>query len=337
VIDVAIDARMTRRMSLGVRAYLRELLARLPVVAPDLRVAAVGRGENFSLAEQLDLPRALARSGAKIAHFPTTFAPLVRRTPYVLTIHDLIHLRFPHFFGRATGLHYRLVGVPLARGAARLVMGDERTVRDCERYLGVGPERCRVVPLGYDRALLEPAPPLATERPFLLYAGNQKPHKNLRVLFAAWAAIAPHVAIDLRITGTPASLAATAFRRTSGSIVFTGHLDTRELRRHYRAATAYVHPALVEGFGIPMLEAAVLGTPVIASANAIPSIVAPYAATFEPDDVRALTALLDDVARDRTPYAARAAEGAEPLRAYTWDRFAAGTAAVYREVIECSS
>jgi len=91
----------------------------------------------------------------------------------------------------------------------------------------------------------------------------------------------------------------------------------------------------VEGFGIPMLEAAVSGTPVIASAGAAPGIVAPFAATFAAADVRTLGGLLDDVLRYPEPFRARAAEGAAVLRAYTWDRFAAATAAVYREVIEC--
>jgi glycosyltransferase involved in cell wall biosynthesis len=336
VIDVAVDARITRRMSFGVRAYLHELLARLPRVAPDLTVAALGSGENFGPDEQLGLPRAILRSGAKIVHFPTTFAPLLRPRPYVLTVHDVIHLRFPAQFGRATGLHYRFVGIPLARGAVRLVMGDERTIRDCATYLGVGPERCRVVPLGYDPALLEDAPPLKVERPFLFYAGNHKAHKNLAVLYAAWAAIAPQYDIDLLVTGDGDPELAQRFSRSRGRLIFTGHLPAAELRRHYRAASAYVHPALSEGFGIPMLEAAVVGTPVIAAASAIPSIVAPYAATFEASDVAQLTALLDGLMRDPAPFAAHAAEGVQPLRAYTWDRFAAGTAAVYREVIECS-
>jgi glycosyltransferase involved in cell wall biosynthesis len=336
VIDVAIDARVTRRMSHGVRAYLDELLARLPRAAPDLTIARVGRGENFGLAEQIGLPRAIARSGAKIVHFPTTLVPVLRPRPYALTIHDLIHLRYPALFGRPTALHYRLVGVPLARGATRLLMGDARTVRDCEMFLGIGPERCRVVPLGYDPALLDDASPLPVERPFLFYAGNHKAHKNLATLYAAWAGIAPQREIDLRVTGTVDPRLAQRFSRSRGRLIVTGNLAPEQLRRHYRAALAYVHPALAEGFGIPMLDAAVVGTPVIASAGAIPSIVAPYAATFDATNVAQLTAVLNDIVRDPAPFTARAAEGVQPLRAYTWDRFAAGTAAVYREVIECS-
>ncbi len=334
--DVAIDARITRRMSFGVRAYLHELLTRLPSAAPDIRTARIGSGENFSLGEQIGLPCAIVRSGAKIVHFPTPFAPLLRPRPYLLTIHDLIHLRYPTLFGYPTGLHYRLVGIPLARGAVRLLMGDPRTIRDCEVFLGVRPERCRVVSLGYDAALLEEERPLPLERPFLFYAGNHKAHKNVAVLYAAWAGIAPQREIDLRVTGNADPQLAARYSRPRGRLILSGHLAPAELRRHYRAALAYVHPALVEGFGIPMLEAAVVGTPVIASSGAIPSIVAPYAATFDAPNVAQLTALLDDLVRDPAPFAARAAEGVQPLRAYTWDRFAAGTAAVYREVMECS-
>lgn len=336
MIDIAVDARITRRMSFGVRAYLSELLARLPAAAPDLRVGAVGRGENFGLAEQLELPYEIAQSGAKAIHFPTMFAPIVRSRPYVLTVHDLIHLRYPQLFGRATALHYRLVGRPLARAASRLVMGDERTIGDCERLLGVPPERCRVVPLGYDPALLDADEPLRVDRPFLLYAGNHKAHKDLATLYAAWAAIAPQRPIDLRVTGNAEPGIVARYTRVHGNLIFTGHLSQRDLRRHYHAALAYVHPALNEGFGIPMLEAAVCGTPVIASVEALPAIVAPYAAAFVAGDVRELGVLLDDVVRDPGAFRARAAEGVAPLRAYTWDRFAAGTAAVYREVIECS-
>jgi glycosyltransferase involved in cell wall biosynthesis len=336
LIDVAVDARTTRRMSVGVRKYLGELIARLPAAAPDLRCVPIGRGENFGVSEQLGLPLAIVRSGARLVHFPTTYAPLLRPRPYVVTIHDLIHLRYAALFGRSAALHYRFVGVPLARAARRLIVGDERTIADCEALLGARPERCRVVPLGYDPELLEAREPLVAEQPFLFYAGNHKPHKNLGTLFAAWAAIAPQRTIDLRITGNADPGIAQRYWRQRGRLIFSGHLTPAELHRHYRAALAYVHPALSEGFGIPMLEAAVVGTPVIASAGAIPSIVRPYAWIFDPSDVGALTALLDEVVRDPTPFAARAAEGARPLQAYTWDRFAAGTAAVYREVIECS-
>jgi glycosyltransferase involved in cell wall biosynthesis len=86
-----------------------------------------------------------------------------------------------------------------------------------------------------------------------------------------------------------------------------------------------------------MLEAGVVGTPVLASATALPSILRPYAATFEPHDAFKLRAMLVDLVANPGRFRQRAAEGRRALRAYTWDRFAAATAAVYREVVHGSA
>jgi glycosyltransferase involved in cell wall biosynthesis len=338
VIDVAIDARVTRRMSAGMRAYLAALLDGLPRVAPDVTVHRVGRGETFGLSEQFDLPVEIRHVAPALTHFPTIYTPLIRRSPYVATVHDLIHLEYPRLFGAATSLHYAVVARPMLRGAALLLMGDERTARLCERLLGIGPDRCRVVPLGYDPELLEPPEhPLRPARPYAFYAGNHRPHKNLGALYEAWVALPPAVELDLVLTGPDDPAARAAYVRANGTLQFLGDVEPAELARRYRAAQAYVHPALSEGFGIPMLEALVVGTPVIASSTAVPAIVAPYATTFAPQDVLALRAALADVAANPAPHRRRAAEGSTATRAYTWDRFAAATADVYREVADESS
>jgi glycosyltransferase involved in cell wall biosynthesis len=333
VIDVAVDARVTARMSMGTRAYLDALLARLPSVAPELRVARVGHGGNFGWDEQVALPRELVRLAPRLVHYPTTFAPVVRRRPYVVTIHDLIHLRYPDLFGRATAAHYALIGAPLARGAARLLMGDARTVDDCVRFFGVPRERCRVVPLGYDPAVID-AEPAVGPRPYLFYAGNHRPHKDVPVLLAAWAALDAEIPLDLVLTGPDEPALRARYRRAGSELHFLGTISGGELARRYRGALAYVHPARCEGFGIPMLEAAVAGTPVIASEGAVPEPVAPFAATFPAGDRERLTELLRTLVADPAAARARAAEGVRPLRAYTWDRFAASTAAVYHEVLD---
>jgi glycosyltransferase involved in cell wall biosynthesis len=335
VIDVAIDARITPRMSAGMRAYVHALIGGLPRVAPDIRVHAVGHGLNFGIAEHVDLPREIARAKVALTHYPTVFVPIRRRKPYVAMVHDLIHLQFPQYFSRMTAVFYELVAIPMLRDANMLLMSDERTVEACERFLRVPRERCRIVPLGYDPALIEtPAVPAAPpQRPYLFYAGNHRPHKNLATLFKTWTELPEALALDVVVTGDPDPKALARYRRRNGELHFVGALDDAELAATYRGAAAYVHPALAEGFGLPMLEATVLGTPVIASATAVPSIVAPYAVTFAPHDALALRAALTDVVANPARYRQRAAEGSVALRAYTWDRFAAATAAVYREVV----
>lgn len=337
MIAVALDARVTPRMSVGVRAYVRALLDGLPRVAPDIALHPVGHGLNFGFDEQLRLPAEIDRLAPALTHYPTIFAPLRRRRPYVAMVHDLIHLQYPQYFGFGTAAFYAVAVKPMLRGAALLLMSDERTADACVELLGVERERCRVVPLGYDPVLFAPAEARTPRRPYVLYAGNHRPHKNLGVLYEAWAGLPEAVELDLVITGAPDPAALERYRRPGSELRFAGTLSDAHLVAGYRAASAYVHPALAEGFGLPMLEAAVCGTPVIASVTAVPAIVAPYAATFAPHDTLALRAALLDLVANPASYRRRAAEGHAALRAYTWDRFAAATAAVYREVVDGSN
>ena len=330
--DVAIDVRRTRRMSVGTRVYLDELLRGLPTAAPELRIASVGRGENFGFGEQIGLPLELSRLQPRLVHYPTLFAPAIRAQPYVATVHDLIHLRHPEFFSRATALFYATLGGVVARGARLLCMGDERTIDDCERYLRVPRARCRVVPLGFDRALLTTTARASGERPYFFYAGNHRPHKNLVTLYTAWSRLEGPV--DLVLTGADEPEVRTIFARPDAAIRFLGDVSNETLWAHYRGALAYVQPALAEGFGIPMLEALAVGTPVIASEEAVPTIVRPYATTFPARNATALCGVLQAAIDAPAGPRRLASEGAVAVRAYTWDRFAAATAAVYHEVLD---
>jgi glycosyltransferase involved in cell wall biosynthesis len=325
VIRVVLAARPTTRASAGMRAYTRALLERMPRVAPDIELIPV----DAPLALH---PLALRAARPQLVHLPyLEAAPLVPR-PYVAMVHDLIHLQFPALFSRATALYWRVVAAPLYRGAARVLVSDERVAADCVALLGVARERIRIVPLGFGEGVAG-AEPWAAQRPYVLYAGNHRPHKGLETLYAAWAALPENLALDLVLTGPDEPGVRSRYMRQNGEIAFLGELDEATLARRYRGALAYVQPSLAEGFGIPALEAAVAGTPVLGSTAAIPSILAPFAQTFAAGDAAALASLLAALARDPARARERAAEGAVTLRAYTWDRFAASTAAVYREVV----
>jgi glycosyltransferase involved in cell wall biosynthesis len=325
MIRVALAAHATSRASAGMRAYANAVRERVPRVAPDIDLVAVD-------APLLAQPLALRTAGAALVHVPyLETGPFVPR-PYVAMVHDLIHLRFPALFSPLTAAYWRVRAAPLYRGAARVLVSDPRVADDCVALLGVARERLRVVPLGYDDALLRGAP-FAAQRPYLFYAGNHKPHKNLPALYAAWAALPDEIALDLVLTGRDEPDARARYVRRNGEIAFIGELDTVQLGARYRGALAYVQPSLAEGFGIPALEAAVSGTPVLASAESVPAVVAPFAQTFAARDVAALGAAIAQLARDPARARERAAEGVAVLRAYTWDVFAASTAAVYREVL----
>lgn len=322
---VALATSVTPRASVGMRLYARALHERLPRVAPDLAVISVD-------APLAALPFALHAARPQLVHLPYLENPPLIPRPYTAMVHDLIHLRFPEFFGRATALYWRFVAGPIYRAAVRVLVSDPRVADDCVALLGIERGRIRIVPLGYDDAILT-AEPWRAERPYLFYAGNHRPHKGLETLYTAWRDLPEELAIDLVLTGPDEPQARARFQRARGAMTFVGDLDSAELARRYRGALAYVQPSLAEGFGIPLLEAAVAGTPVVATTSSVPSVVAPYAWTFAPGDAAGLAASLAGLARDPETGRRRSAEGAVALRAYTWDRFAVETAAVFREVL----
>ncbi|HTV73682.1 MAG TPA: glycosyltransferase family 1 protein [Candidatus Acidoferrales bacterium] len=331
MIDIALDARLTPPMSVGMKAYAAQMTARLPGVAPDLRFATFTQGANFSLDEQLVFPLRLARARPRLTHFLSLYAPLLAPRPFVITIHDLIHLRFPQFVKRRVGPYYHTVVRSVCARAARVLTDDEKTIGDLRALLGVAPEKVRVVALGVDDVYLAPVIPEIAQRPYFLYAGNHRPHKDLPTLLNAWAALPEDVAVDLWLTGDDDLPPAWHTTRRNGTLRFLGDVTNERLAGLYAGSVALVHGALCEGFGLSMLEAAAVGVRVIATAEAAPSVLAPHMECFPARDTQALSALM-----------AQALEQPEPgrrdalrtiARGLTWDRCARATAEVYREVL----
>jgi glycosyltransferase involved in cell wall biosynthesis len=329
---IALDARLTRQMSVGMKAYAQELAARLPRVAPDMQFYVFDRGSNFGWDEQVRLPLEMRRRRPDVSHFLSLYAPVLPPRPYAITIHDLIHLRFPEYFKSKVGPYYRTVVRLACARAARVITDDERTVTDLQRFLGVDSRKVRVIPLGADDAFFAPAVPFDAPRPYIVYAGNHRAHKDLATLFAAWAGLPDDVELDLYVTG--AGDAGAGYTRANGHIRMLGDVSTTELAGYYASAMALVHPALCEGFGLPMLEAMAVGCPVVACEDAVPGVLRSAALTFPARGVEQARAHVTALARDPARRAALAGTGRMLARTLTWDRCAERTAQVYREIME---
>jgi glycosyltransferase involved in cell wall biosynthesis len=325
MIRVAVAAHATPRASAGMRAYAAALLERIERVAPDVHLVDVAS----PIALQ---PIALRLAHPELTHIPYLEAGPLPPRPYVAMLHDCIQLRLPALYTGTVAAYWRFVAGPLYRNATRVLVSDTRVAADGADLLGIRADRFRTVPLGYGDGIPD-AQPWPSERPYAFYAGNHRPHKDLATLYAAWASLPDELALDLVLTGPDEPAVRRRYVRPNGTIAFLGTIDDATLAQRYRGAAAYVQPSLIEGFGLPALEAAVAGTPVIATTTSIAEIVAPYAHTFAPGDVGALASLLAAAVTGADSLRERAAEGAANLRAYTWDRFAASTAAIYREVL----
>ena len=334
---IGLDARLTRQLSVGMQTYARELARRLPRVAPEYDYVTFTAGGNFGWSEQVALPWKMRRARVALAHFLALYAPVVIPVRYVVTIHDLIHLRFPQYFKAKVGPYYHTVVRSLCARAARIITDDERTIEDLVALLGVDARKIRVIPLGVEERFLETVSPRVAARPYVLYAGNHRRHKDLPTLFAGWSALPESLGVDLYVTGSD-DFGGELKRRSTAhrQIVALGEVTASELAGLYAGARAFVTAALREGFGLPMLEAMAAGCPVVACASAIPGVLKDAALTFPPRDSAALRAQLLTMLTDDELRRATIERGRQAARALTWDRCARATADVYHEVLQPS-
>lgn len=348
---LGIDARVTSHMSAGMRRYVRELARALPAVAPEFEYVTFTHGDNFGWSEQVELPLAIGRTRVTLVHFLAHYLPVVVPARFIVTVHDLIHLRFARQFKRHVGPYYRTVVRHACARAARVITDDERTVEDLQRFLGVDPKKVRVIPLGTSPSeatgVEGPSPVIPSvgseatgvegpprERPYFLCVGNHRAHKNLQMLLDAWQSLPESCDVDVCFTGADdfggALQRASQGRRRAGVL---GDLSDDDLTRWYRGAVALVHPALREGFGLPLLEAMAAGTPVLASDEAAPGVLRKAALLFPAGDVRMLADRLREIASDEGLRTSLVNEGLMLAKRLTWNRCARETAAVYHEVL----
>jgi glycosyltransferase involved in cell wall biosynthesis len=332
---IGLDARCGRHISVGMRTYMKEVSARLPRVAPEFEYRRYTQGENLAALEQVALPLRMRRDRIDVAHFMSQYVPLFAGGRFLFTIHDVIHLRFLEFFKPTISPYYRAVVRRAARKAARIITSDSRTIGDLVTLLGADPAKIRVVPLAPRERFFTQAQPYHAPRPYLINVGNHRVHKDIPTLLAAWSALPARYEIDLYLTG-PDDFGGELQRRSTDRrrVVALGDIDDDALASYYAGAFALVHPSLLEGFGLPFVEAMAQGCPVIATATSIPDPVADAALLFEPRDVEALRAELERLLDDQALRTALVERGRQAVAALSWDRTARETADVYREIVE---
>ena len=366
---IAIDARKLRDYGIG--TYIRNLvrhLARIDrtteyvlIVQPaDIEIASE-LGDNFrtvpdwsrsySLREQFSIPLDLRREKVDLFHAPHYVLPPLTPCKSVVTIHDCIHLRFPQYLPNRLGYVYARSSLWIAtHRATRVLTVSETSKRDILRYFHVPESKIDVIYNAIDERLGE-APSDAEmaqvrERyqlndPFVLYAGNIKPHKNLERLIEAFHTLRRGGLenVKLLIIGDEISKYAT-LRRTvhryklHKHVRFFGFVPDATLAILYRLARVFVFPSLYEGFGLPPLEAMASGTPVITSnVSSLPEVVGDAAMLIDPYEPDAIAGamrrvLMEDRLRDDMRE-----RGLARAREFSWDRSVRRVRQIYEEVL----
>ncbi len=350
--DRALEARPT--MSANVEPVLVKLSA-----SPTMAASAEG---YRSLRDLLALTRRLQSLRCDVFFSPSvyTYFPLPPRTRAVVTIHDVIAERFPHLTtpSRRSRILWWMK-VRLARAQANLVLTvSDHAARDIARVLKVPEEKIRVA-VEAPAAVFTPRAPdvvaaalvkvgLAPQQRYFTYVGGFNPHKRLDVIVAAHAALVRDLGSDApRLLFVGAGSEGDVFYGeaagirdliqqygTSNFVIWTGYLDDATLAALHTGSLGNLLVSECEGFGLPAVESAACGSPVIATTESpLPELLAGGGFFVEPNDQaaveRGMRQLLDPAVRSSL------GEGAlQRAGLLTWERAAAATHAALVEAAQ---
>jgi glycosyltransferase involved in cell wall biosynthesis len=284
--------------------------------------------------EPIRLSWQIARRGPDVYFSPGFNPPLWSTAPFVFMIHDLIHLRFARDYGWRQRVYYERVVRPATRRASAVLTVSEFSQSAILDWAHVPESKVQVVSPGVAEGFSLKVKPLSLPYVYFLYVGNRKPHKNVPRLLEAFSRASLDPEIRLVLSGNPdRETAGLASRLGLGErVVFFGPVAEEDLPRLYRGAIALVFPSLLEGFGLPPLEAMACGTPVIISnSSSIPEVVGDAGLMVDPYDVEALANAMRRVLADGGLRSTMSARGIERAKTFSWDRAAEQVLGVLRE------
>ena len=305
----------------------------------------------YSLREQIELPRILARHKIDLLHSPHFLLPLVRPCPAVATIHDVVYLACPQDLpSRAGRLYYRTMMHACSRLAARIITDSQHSKKEIVRYLGSDPAKIEVIYPGVDQRFSRVTDPAGLDAvrsrygldgDYILCVGIYKPRKNHAGLLRAFRHVLERgVRTQLVIAG-PMAEGEPVLRRLAADlgvlerVVFTGFVDEHSLRALYSAARVCVCPSMYEGFGFTVLEAMACGSPVVcSSATSLPEVAGEAALFFDPHRPEEMAGQLLRAFSDAALRESLIERGWLNVRRFSWAETARQTLAVYHQALK---
>jgi glycosyltransferase involved in cell wall biosynthesis len=294
------------------------------------------------------LPAELVGLRLALLHSPDVVVPAAWRGCSVATVHDVDFLRHPERLSTEACRYYSGVHRTVRR-AERVIAVSEHTRRELDALTEVLPDRIRVVPNAIAPRYFAAGDPAQDRRvlrvhglqqPYLLYVSTIEPRKNVGTLLQAFRRLRDEYRdVHLVLAGADGWLSKATYDQVDqlglrGLARFLGFVPDADLPALYRGAAVLAHPAWDEGFGLTPLEAMACGTPVVASsAGALPEVLGSAAAFAPPDDPAAWAVRLGSILDQPALRAGLVEAGRRRAGAFTVERQAVETLAVYRQAL----
>ena len=359
---IAVDAHAIGRHLTGNEVYVRSLLREFATLDPESEFIAyisepgaetlvpghfkarhVAADPYFRLG--WDLSRRLGEDKPDLVHLQYT-APLINRTPVVVTVHDVSYIENPENFTPQLRFNVQRT----VRLAKRIITVSEFSRDAILRAYPVSPDLVRVVPnaassqfkvIPRGRANRVVGEQFGFEVPFIFSVGDLQPRKNHIGLIAAFASLAaahPELNHHLVVAGqntwfTPKVRAAAQASGLAHRIHFTGFVSDADLVRLYNACDCFVFPSFYEGFGLPILEAMACGRAVACSnTSAMPEVADGAGLLFDPRNPASIARAIADILTDTDLRERMESRGLQRAAHFNWRKSAMATLEVYREV-----
>lgn len=311
---------------------------------------------TYPLWEQWALPRAVRQSGVDMLHCTSNTAPLHCSVPLLLTLHDVIYLqqrRKPQGMSRyqQLGWHYRRWNVPHIVGHCRHIITVSATeqsnivhcfphIKDRISVIHNGVSPCyRQMPTTEIRAVTRKYLP---DEIYLLCLGNTDPRKNTEGVLTAYYHYLKHSPRKLKLiltgltqTYVENQVATLGISECLPYLICPGYIPGADLPALYNGAFCFLFPSLLEGFGIPVLEAMACGTPVITSnCSSLPEVAGKGGLLINPLLPSEITELLIQLEKDSTLYQRQKVYGLRHAALFSWDHTAENYLQIYNQMGE---
>jgi len=304
----------------------------------------------YTFAEQLQMPKIIDREKLDLVHYPHWNVPFFSKTPFVVTIHDLILLEEKESANRATTLPrplyklkylgYKFVLRHALKASKKIIAVSEFTrSRILHNFPKISEDKVQMIHEGAtdvtDTSRADKS--LIPDSPYFLYVGNAFPHKNLESLLHAFSFFyKEHPEVKLVFVGKTNVFYENLKKELDEidvpetAVVFTGFVPDESLSSLYENATLYVFPSRHEGFGLPPLEAMAHGVPVAASrATSLPEILGDAALYFDPDDLEEMVRVMEEALSDQALRDDLTQKGYKQIKKYSWTTMAKETLKIY--------
>lgn len=263
------------------------------------------------------------------------FLNLSKNVRKILIVHDLSFELYPEFFTIKKRLWHKLIGPKqMCEQADTIIAISENTKNDIVKIYGINPDKIKVIYQGIASNFFEQINDTEKVRVkkkynlpdnYIFYLGNLEPRKNVETLLKAFELVEDKN-IHLVLAGSKAwkyKNIDNLYNNSSAKdrIKFLGYVDSRDKPVLYNLAKAFVYPSIYEGFGLPPLEAAASGTPVISSFNSsLVEAVGDSGLLIDPNNYNELAKVIDKLLSDKKLQDNLSEKGLKNVEKFKWSR-----------------